>query len=130
MDTALRRRLIGPLMMFAILVLAFLPGFLAACSPAAGGDEWFLGTVEDGRFQPLVPSVAHGGFVRLTTIPMQAAQAPESGEPDLAQYEGRAVIVRGHDGGGWIYSARVVAKVGPILSFVIRRVLGQGGRVR
>ena len=59
----------------------------------------------------------------MTGIPMQAAVSPESEELDLARYEGRVILVRGHDGGGWIYSATVIVKAGPILSAVVRLVL-------
>ncbi len=90
---------------------------------AAGGDQWFLGIVQDREFLPLVPGRAFGVPARLTGIPMQAAASPESGELDLARYESRVVLVRGHDGGGWIYSAEVVARAGPILSALVRLVL-------
>ena len=36
---------------------------------------------------------------------MQQAQLPESAEIDLTEYEGIAVMVRGHEGGDWIYFA-------------------------
>jgi len=66
------------------------------------GEKRFLGIVQKGEFQLLAPG---SGSVRLTGLPMQAAQPPESGELDLTEYEGKAITVRGHDGGGWIYSA-------------------------
>lgn len=34
-------------------------------------------------------------------------------------------MVRGHDGGGWIYSAEVIDQVGPILTAVVQKVCGQ-----
>lgn len=87
------------------------------------GDQWFLGIVREGEFLPLAPSTLFGAPVRLTGIPMQAAVSPESEELDLARYEGRVILVRGHDGGGWIYSATVIVKAGPILSAVVRLAL-------
>jgi hypothetical protein len=85
------------------------------------GNNHVLGIVQDGSFQPLAP---RGLSARLTTIQMQAAMPPESGELDLAEYEGKAIMVRGHDGGGWIYSAEVIDQAGPILTAVVQRVFG------
>jgi len=87
------------------------------------GDQYFLGIVRKEEFLPLASGTLLGAPVRLTGIPMQAAVSPESEEIDLSQYEGRVILVRGHDGGGWIYSARVIVKAGPILSAVVRWVL-------
>ena len=83
------------------------------------GNDLFLGIVQDGKFHSLSPKTAS---VRLTGISMQAAVAPESQELHLTEYEGSAVMVRGHDGGGWIYSAEIVDKAGPILTAVVREV--------
>ena len=90
-----------------------------------GGDAEFIGVVRNGRFMLLAPPTALGGWVRLTGIPMQAAQPPDSAELDLSDYEGRAIMVSGHDGGGWIYSARVASMAGPILTAVVQQVFGQ-----
>ena len=84
-----------------------------------------IGLVRDGRFILLGPRPVLGGSVRLTSIPMQAAQPPDSAELDLTGYEGRAIMVSGHDGGGWIYSARVISMAGPILTAVVEQVFGQ-----
>lgn len=89
-------------------------------------DNQFIGLVRDGRFMLLAPRSALGGWVRLTGIPMQAAQPPDSAELDLTEYEGRAIMVSGHDAGGWIYSARVMSMAGPILTAVVQHVFGQG----
>jgi hypothetical protein len=88
-------------------------------------NDAFLGIVQLGQFHILTPDHAAGASVRLTSIPMQAAQPPESGELHLTGYEGQAMMVRGHDGGGWIYSAEVIDQAGPILTAVVRRVFGQ-----
>ena len=89
------------------------------------GNDRFLGTVQAEEFRILWPEQAAGGSVRLTSITMQAAQPPESREIDLIEYEGQAIMVRGHDGGKWIYSAEVIDQAGPILTTVVRHIFGQ-----
>ncbi len=89
------------------------------------GNGWFLGIVREKRFELLTPYHAPAGSVRLTAIAMQESLPPESGELDLSEYEGKAIMVRGHDGGGWIYSAEVVDQAGPILTAVVWKVFGQ-----
>jgi hypothetical protein len=54
----------------------------------------YLGIVQDGKFQQLMPS---GGSARFTSIQPQESVPPESGELDFTQYEGKAIILRGHD---------------------------------
>jgi hypothetical protein len=88
------------------------------------GSEEFLGLVKDGRFFRLGSKHAPGVPTNLTTIGMQEARPPETGQLDLSEYEGSAVMVRGHDGGGWIYSAAVIDQAGPILTAVVRHVFG------
>ena len=81
----------------------------------------FLGIVEEGRFVPLAtehPNVSRS--LRLTTLPQQAAQSPESEEISLVPYEGSAILVRGVDSNNWIYSAVVVEQAGQILTAVVR----------
>ena len=63
-----------------------------------------LGVVQDRRLRPLDRDVLPA---RLSRMGMQEARSPESAELDLGAYEGSVVVVEGHDGGGWIYSARV-----------------------
>ncbi len=87
--------------------------------------EQILGIVQDGRFRPLVPERPLGRPARLTAIKMYEAIAPEAGELDLTDYEGRAIMVRGRNGGGWIYSAAVVDSAGPILTTVVKRVFAE-----
>ena len=84
----------------------------------------FLGIVENGEFRMLSPYSSLGP-VRLTGIAMQAAMPPEVDELDLAEYEGCAIMVCGHDGGSWIYSAKVIDRAGPILTAVVLEVFGQ-----
>ena len=87
--------------------------------------EGLLGIVKDGHFYVLTPHGGEGSMVRLTAISMQVPVSVESGELDLTRYEGQAIMVQGHDGGGgWIYSAQVIDQAGPILTAVVRQVFG------
>ena len=90
-------------------------------------DGQFLCMVENGQVVVVDPCFSPLGVVRLTSIPMYAAQPPVSGELDLTKYEGSAIMVSGFDGGGWIYSAEVVDHAGPILTAVVRRLFQSGG---
>jgi len=89
------------------------------------GNDQFLGIVQNGEFQLLEPYRPLGGSVRLTGISMQESVPPESAELDLTEYEGKAIMVSGHDGGGWIYSAVVIDQAGPILTAVVQKVFGR-----
>ena len=90
--------------------------------PPGDGVNETLGVVRDGRFHPVAAEGLPNLPVRLTAIRMQEAIAPEAGELDLSDYEGRAIMVRGLDAGGWVYSAAVVDHAGPILTAVVERV--------
>lgn len=87
-------------------------------------QDQFLGIVEKGNFRVLSPAPSLVPL-RLTSIPMQAAVSPEVEELDLDQYEGSAIMVCGHDSGGWIYSARVIDQAGPILTAVVLEVFDE-----
>lgn len=67
-----------------------------------------------------------GGTTRLTGISIQMSVPPQSQQCDLSEYEGRGVMVQGHDGGGWIYDAHVIDHAGPILTAVVKRVFASG----
>jgi hypothetical protein len=83
----------------------------------------FLGVVKDGKFQLLFPKDALvGAFLRFTSIKIQQAVPPESGELDLSEYEGKVILIRGHGDSGWVYSARVVETAGPILALVVQHL--------
>ena len=85
----------------------------------------FIGVVKGGEFLVLDPPGTAGGTARLTRIPIQAAQPPESDEIDLAAYEGRAIMVCGREDSGWIYSAKVVDQAAPIITALVEKVFGQ-----
>ncbi len=84
--------------------------------------QQFLGIVHDGEFQKIGPRGPHGTPVRLTIIDMQTALPPDSHKLDLAPYEAKIITVRGHESGGWIYSAEVVDQAGPIRTAAVRQV--------
>lgn len=88
----------------------------------------FLGVVQRGRFRPLAIERDTADSLRLTSVTVQAAQPPESGDLSLAAYEGSAIMVRGIDRGEWIYSAIVMEQAGPILTAVVRQVFGSDDR--
>ena len=85
----------------------------------------FIGVVKSGKFRTLSPKTALSGSIRFTSIQMQQAVPPETGELDLTEYEASAIAIQGHDGGGWVYSARVVDKGGPIVTALVLQAFGQ-----
>jgi hypothetical protein len=89
-------------------------------------ENLFIGIVKRGRFHLLAPrsSSPLTAAIRLTGIQMQEARTPESAELNLEKYEGKAVMVHGHDGGGWIYRAAVVDSGGPLLTILVKQVFG------
>ncbi|MDP6107599.1 MAG: hypothetical protein QGI33_04100, partial [Candidatus Brocadiia bacterium] len=95
----------------------------AAELPAAADEadlrDQMLGIVVDGEFQRVAKGEALAVTTRLTSIQMQAAIAPEAAELDLRAFEGRAVMVAGIDGGGWVYEAAVIDYAGAILTEVV-----------
>jgi hypothetical protein len=80
------------------------------------GRQTLIGIVRDGEFWILAPTGSAGLSTRLTHITMQESVPPESREIDLRTYEGAAILVRGQDGGGWIYAAEVIDRGGPLLT--------------
>jgi hypothetical protein len=88
-------------------------------------NDQFLGYVQNGQFKILTPEGTLSGSVRLTEIQMQEAVSPESRELDLTEYENSAIMVHGRESGGWIYSAEVVDRGGPILTAVVMEVFGK-----
>ena len=88
------------------------------------GTDTFLGIVQNGEFRRLWPSPITSATSRLTTIGMQAAMSPESGEIQLGVLEGKAIMVAGLDNGDWIFSADVIDQAGPILTAVVASLFG------
>lgn len=89
-------------------------------------NDQFLGIVQLGHFHMLTGAAA-GEAVQLTGIQMQESVPPETKEVNLSEYEGSALMVSGHYGGGWIYSAHIVEAAGPILTAVVKQVFGYPG---
>jgi len=81
-----------------------------------------LGLAQDGELHILAPASSAGGTARLTQIRMPEAASPESGEIDLQPHEGRVLVVRGLDSGGWVYEAEIVEQGGPLLASIVRLV--------
>jgi hypothetical protein len=81
-----------------------------------------LGLAQGGELVILAPAGSAGGAARLTQISMVEGVGPESKEIDLQDYEGMMLVVRGHDGGGWIYEAEIVEQGGPLLTALAQRV--------
>jgi hypothetical protein len=79
-----------------------------------------LGLAQGGELTILAPAGSAGSAARLTQIGMAEAVSPGSREIDLLQYEGQALVVRGHDGGGWIYEAEIVEQGGPLLTALVQ----------
>ncbi len=85
-------------------------------------ENMFIGVVEKGKFYVLAPRRPLPIPIRLTGIQMQEARPPETQEIILNKYEGKAVIVYGHDGGGWIYRAAVVDSGGLLVTALVKQV--------
>jgi len=82
-----------------------------------------IGVIRNGEFFPLENQTDILGPVSLTSIRMMEARPPETGELRLTEYEGEVIMICGHGlGGGWIYSARVVDRAGPILTSIALKV--------
>ncbi|SMQ78416.1 hypothetical protein SAMN05444673_3423 [Bacillus sp. OV166] len=69
----------------------------------------FTGIVENGEFH-IRKKEPHEecNKLRLTKIPLQAAQTPESAIIDLSSYEGKTITVSGKEDGCWIFSANII----------------------
>ena len=89
------------------------------------GLDQFLCVVKDGKTVVLLPESEAGNAVRLTEMPMQRAVAPEVQEISVKKHEGKAIMVTGRSGGGWIYSAELIETAGPILSALVQKVFSR-----
>jgi hypothetical protein len=86
----------------------------------------FLGVVQNGRFSILMPR-AQCCTVKLTRIARPASIAEElvaSHEINLAEYEGKAIMVTGvlPERKGWLYEANVIDQAGPVLTEVVKEI--------
>ena len=96
------------------------------CPGQGNSIQQFLGVVKGGKFYALWPEKTLTGVTRLTKIQMQEAVSPESGELNLAEFEGKAVMVAGHGGGGgWLYEAQVIDSAGPIVTVLVLEILSK-----
>ena len=86
------------------------------------GSETYIGFVQMNSFKVLSPET-ESASVRLTTIPVQAAQTPESAKIKLEEFEGSVIAVQGDLSGDWIFSANVIDTAGPIVTALVRKVL-------
>lgn len=91
-------------------------------------DARLLGIVKQGKFYVLFPQRPVIAAVRLTKIQMQEARPPDSAELDLTEYEGKAIMVTGFDGGGWVYRASVIDSGGPIVTALVEQVFSEKKR--
>ncbi|REL24483.1 hypothetical protein DYD21_17970 [Rhodohalobacter sp. SW132] len=82
----------------------------------------FLGIIKKGQFHVLDPPQAVGKSLRFTSMSMQESRRPESAELDLKEFEGSAVLIRGHGDSGWVYSAEMIDQATPIVTELVRRV--------
>jgi len=113
-----------------IVTTLVLQGFDSKTQPetAEGQDNaypTFIGIVENGAFRILLPKGVSTESVGLTSIGMQEARPPETGELKLKKYEELAIAVKGHYGGDWIYSAHVIDEGGLIQTALVLQVFDQ-----
>jgi hypothetical protein len=88
-------------------------------------NEQFLCWVNDGKLTILLPESESGNVVRLTEMPMQASMPPEAQEISVKKHEGKAIMVKGRYGGGWIYSTEMIDIASPILSALVQKVFSK-----
>jgi hypothetical protein len=78
-----------------------------------------IGLVREGKFFPMDKKDS----VNVTEMSM--AEASEITPMNLAEYEGKVIMISGHDSGNWIYSAKIEDIANPILSAVTMKVFGK-----
>jgi hypothetical protein len=79
-----------------------------------------IGLVTDGDFFPLDKK---GKEVKVTKMSMQ--EASEITPMDLTEYEGKVIMISGHDAGDIIYNAKIIDVANPILSAIAMKVFGK-----
>lgn len=130
MATKRKKRRVGKILLGLLIALVIVVIFSPALVHGAmgfflnmgvdPGESRYLGIVEGGQFKPLMPRSPAAGDIRLTTVAMQAAEAPDSQELVLTQNEGLALIVQGQSSDGWLYSTRIIHMYDPVLSILVR----------
>lgn len=85
-------------------------------------NEEYISIVKDGAFVALSPESVAGIRLRLTRAAMQVSFPQEHEELDLTEYEGKAIMIRGHGGGEWVRSTEVVDVAGPIFTETVRKL--------
>ncbi|NLG48906.1 MAG: hypothetical protein GX552_02200 [Chloroflexi bacterium] len=114
------------LLIFLLIVVLFSPALVHAAMgvflhyAVDPGETRYLGIVEGGQFQPLMPRAGVAGDIRLTTIAAQDSESPDSKELVLTQNEGLALLVEGQSSDGWLYSTRIIHMYDPVLSTLVR----------
>ena len=88
-------------------------------------DEEYIAIVKDGAFVALSSESAAGIRLRLTRAAMQASFPPEHEELDLTEYEGKAIMIRGHGRGEWVWSTEVIDVAGPILTETVCKLFAR-----
>jgi hypothetical protein len=83
----------------------------------------YLGRVTNGEFRRLAPSGVGDDTVRLTSIAVEEARPPETGELDIRELEAKVVLVNGHYDGGWIYSAEIAETATPLVGLIAEEAL-------
>jgi hypothetical protein len=78
-----------------------------------------IGLVTEGKFFPMEKRDS----VNVTLMSMQ--EAAKITPMNLAEYEGKVIMISGHDRGDWIYNAKVEDIANPILSAVTMKVFGK-----
>jgi hypothetical protein len=78
-----------------------------------------IGLVKEGKFFPMDKNES----VNVTEMSM--AEASEITPMNLAEYEGRVIMISGHDSGDWIYSAKIENRANPILTALTLKVFGK-----
>lgn len=78
-----------------------------------------IGLVREGKLFPMDKKDS----VNVTDMSM--AEGSEITPMNLVEYEGKVIMISGHDAGDWIYSAKIEDVANPILSAVTLKLFGK-----
>ncbi|NIN93087.1 hypothetical protein GTO36_08940, partial [bacterium] len=85
------------------------------------GKDLLMGTLKQGGYLR-----TESGETLLTSIPMQAAQSPESAALEIAPEDvGKMALVRGDLSGNVLYSASIVEALSPISSILFKTLINK-----